>query len=345
MAGGNLSQMPSDVATEPLLSVRGLKTYFHTFGGVVKAVDGVSFDLAAGEIMGLVGESGGGKSMIGFSIMGLIDAPGRIEAGQIIFGGQDLAQLDEAQIRKIRGKEIAMIFQDPMTALNPLYTIGNQIEEMLKLHTSLNRAQRRERAIQMLHQVGISQPEERLGNYPHQFSGGMRQRVVIAIAMIAGPRLLIADEPTTALDVTIQAQLLRLMRQQVEDSGASLILITHDLAAVSQMADKITVLYCGRIVERGSAQEIIARPRHPYTRGLIDSIPQHTAERKRRLSQIPGTVPDIRTLPPGCTFAPRCSHAADICRNSDPALSATSASHAVACHFPLAGPVLSGDAP
>ena len=341
---GPVSPLPQQgAAMPPLLSVKGLRTWFYTFGGVVKAVDGVSFDLAPGEIMGLVGESGGGKSMIGFSIMGLIDPPGRIEAGTIGFDGIDLAALDEAAMRTIRGKEIAMIFQDPMTALNPLYTIGNQIEEMLALHTTLSARERRVRAIEMLHKVGIPQPEQRLGHYPHQFSGGMRQRGVIAIAMIAGPRLLIADEPTTALDVTIQAQLLRLMRQQVVENGTSLILITHDLAAVSQMADTIAVLYCGRIVERGPANEIIAHPRHPYTRGLIDSIPHDGPattgpDNKRRLNQIPGSVPDIRNLPPGCAFAPRCRHATDLCRSVDPALATLAPDHAAACHFPLAVP-------
>jgi oligopeptide/dipeptide ABC transporter ATP-binding protein len=334
----------------PLLSVEGLRTWFHTFGGIVKAVDGVSFDVASGEIMGLVGESGGGKSMIGFSIMGLIDPPGRIEAGRIAFDGRDLAGLPEDEMRTIRGKEIAMIFQDPMTALNPLYTIGNQIEETLALHTTLSAGERRRSAIDMLHRVGIPQPEQRLNHYPHQFSGGMRQRVVIAIAMIAKPRLLIADEPTTALDVTIQAQLLRLMREQVVDNGTSMILITHDLAAVSQMADTIVVLYCGRIVERGASEEIIARPRHPYTRGLIDSIPHEADdnspdEPRQRLNQIPGHVPDIRRLPPGCAFAPRCRIATDLCRRDDPLLtdrdtgrpgSRPGRPHAVACHYPLA---------
>ncbi len=318
----------------PLLQVRDLRTWFDTFGGTVKAVDGASFDVGRGEIVGLVGESGGGKSMIGYSIMRLIDPPGRIAGGRILFDGKDLCTLDERALRKIRGREIAMIFQDPMTALNPLYTIGEQLDEMLRLHTDLSARDRRLRCIEMLHEVGIPQPEARLGNYPHQFSGGMRQRVVIAIAMIAGPRLLIADEPTTALDVTIQAQLLRLMKHAVEKRGASLILITHDLAAVSQMADRIVVLYCGRIVERGRARDVIERPRHPYTRGLLDSIP-HQGIKRRRLSQIPGTVPDIRKLPEGCAFAARCPMAAPVCRERYPDLVAGPSGHAVACHFPL----------
>lgn len=330
----NPAKPPMDAAVPPLLSVRDLRTYFHTFGGVVKAVDGVSFDLAPGEILGLVGESGGGKSMIGFSIMGLIEPPGRIETGQILLEGRDLVQLGETGMRRIRGKEIAMIFQDPMTALNPLYTIGNQLEEMLRLHTNVPAGERRARSIQMLHDVGIPQPEARLGNYPHQFSGGMRQRVVIAISMIAGPRVLVADEPTTALDVTIQAQLLRLMKQQVRQQATSLILITHDLAAVSQMADRIVVLYCGRIVERGAADEIIRRPRHHYTRGLLDSIPKGGSTEKR-LRQIPGTVPDVRRLPPGCAFAPRCPAARELCREISPPLNDLARGHAVACHFPL----------
>jgi oligopeptide/dipeptide ABC transporter ATP-binding protein len=320
----------------PLLEVRGLKTWFHTFGGVVRAVDGVSFSLASGEILGLVGESGGGKSMVGFSIMGLIDPPGRIEAGEILFEGRDLARLSEAELQRVRGRDVAMIFQDPMTALNPLYTIGEQLEEMLILHTSLSRAARRARCVEMLGQVGIPQPEQRLGSYPHQFSGGMRQRVVIAIAMIAGPKLLIADEPTTALDVTIQAQLLRLMKAQVAQRGASLILITHDLAAVSQMADRIVVLYCGRVVEIGAAAELIARPRHPYTRGLLDSIPG-SQPGARRLSQIPGAVPDIRKLPQGCSFAPRCPRAAPLCRAEAPTLRPVDgpSGQMAACHFPI----------
>ncbi len=318
----------------PLLSVRGLKTWFHTFGGVVKAVDGVSFDLAPGEILGIVGESGGGKSMVGFSIMGLIDRPGRIEAGEIVFDGRELTKLDDEAMQGIRGRQIAMIFQDPMTALNPLYTIGNQLEEMLTLHTDLGPEARRVRCIEMLTEVGIPQPEDRLNAYPHQFSGGMRQRVVIAIAMIAGPRLLIADEPTTALDVTIQAQLLRLMKAQVEQRRTALILITHDLAAVSQMADRIVVLYCGRVVEIGSTAALIAGPRHPYTRGLLDSIPANHQGRSR-LPQIPGTVPDIRKLPVGCSFAPRCPRAEPRCHADAPMLVTDRTGRAYACHFPL----------
>jgi peptide/nickel transport system ATP-binding protein len=327
----------SGAAITPLLSVSGLRTWFHTFGGVVKAVDGVSFDVMPGETLGIVGESGGGKSMVGFSIMGLIEPPGRIEAGEIRFDNQNLVTLSDEQMSRIRGKQIAMIFQDPMTALNPLYTIGNQLEEMLTLHTNLGPAERRQRCIDMLAEVGIPQPEARLASYPHQFSGGMRQRVVIAIAMIAGPRLLIADEPTTALDVTIQAQLLRLMKSQVQSRSTSLILITHDLAAVSQMADRILVLYCGRVVEMGFAEALIARPRHPYTRGLLDSIPGHQTGAER-LRQIPGAVPDIRKLPEGCAFAPRCPRAQDICRSKAPELAlmpGEDADHRAACHFPL----------
>jgi peptide/nickel transport system ATP-binding protein len=319
---------------QPLVSVRGLRTWFHTFGGIVKAVDGVSFDVGQGEILGIVGESGGGKSMVGFSIMGLIDRPGRIEAGEILFEGRDLAKLDDRAMQAVRGREIAMIFQDPMTALNPLYTVGDQLEEMLVLHTSLGRADRRTRCIEMLADVGIPQPDERLNAYPHQFSGGMRQRVVVAIAMIAGPRLLIADEPTTALDVTIQAQLLRLMKAQVERRRTALILITHDLAAVSQMADRIVVLYCGRVVEMGFSAALIAAPRHPYTRGLVDSIPASHIGRSR-LPQIPGTVPDIRKLPAGCSFAPRCPRAAARCLTEAPDLTVDASGRAFACHFPI----------
>lgn len=321
--------------TEPLLSVRNLRTWFHTFAGTVKAVNGVSFDLMPGEIMGLVGESGGGKSVVGFSILGLIDPPGRIEGGEIRFAGEDIARASEARLRQIRGRDIGMVFQDPMTSLNPVQTVGAQMEEVLRLHTTLSRSERRARCVEMLESVGISQAAERLGAYPHQFSGGMRQRVVIAIAMLASPRLLIADEPTTALDVTVQAQILNLMRARITSEGASMILVTHDLAVVAEMVDSVTVLYAGRVVERGPVRGVIDAPAHPYTRGLIDSIP-NPEHRLPRLKQIPGTVPDVRNLPPGCAFRARCPRASALCATDEPALTPLGAGRFVSCHHPLA---------
>ncbi len=319
---------------QPLLQVRDLRTWFHTFTGTVKAVNGVSFDLAAGEVMGLVGESGGGKSVVGYSLLGLIDPPGKIESGSILFDGEELATASERRLRAIRGRQIAMIFQDPMTSLNPVHSIGRQMDEMLRLHTDLDRAARRQRCVEMLESVGISRAEERLDSYPHQFSGGMRQRVVIAIAMLAKPRLIIADEPTTALDVTIQAQILRLMRREIRQQGASLILVTHDLAVVAEMVDKITVLYCGRVVETGPVRQVLEAPAHPYTRGLIDSIP-NPDHRQPRLRQIPGMVPDIRHLPPGCAFRERCPRAGAICATEEPELAPQAGGNMAACHFPL----------
>jgi len=318
----------------PLLAVRDLRTHFHTFSGVVRAVNGVSFDVGKGEVMGLVGESGGGKSVVGFSILGLIDSPGKIEGGQIMLDGEDLVSAGEARMRQIRGREISMVFQDPMTSLNPLHTVGRQMDEVLRLHSDLDASARQKACVAMLESVGISRAAERLGAYPHQFSGGMRQRVVIAIAMLAQPRLIIADEPTTALDVTIQSQILKLMRAQIADKGASMILITHDLAVVSEMADHITVLYCGNVVERGKTRDLIEMPAHPYTRGLIDSIPD-PSNRQDRLRQIPGSVPDIRNLPKGCNFRDRCPRAQAVCREVEPELMAQHATLWAACHFPL----------
>jgi peptide/nickel transport system ATP-binding protein len=325
----------SMAATEtPLLAVRDLRTWFHTFSGVVKAVNGVSFEIGQGEVMGLVGESGGGKSVVGFSILGLIDSPGRIMGGQILLEGEDLASASEERLRQIRGREISMVFQDPMTSLNPLHTVGQQMDEVLRLHSDLDATARRAACVAMLESVGISRAAERLGAYPHQFSGGMRQRVVIAIAMLARPRLIIADEPTTALDVTIQSQILKLMRRQIAEKGASMILITHDLAVVSEMADHITVLYCGQVVERGPTRDLIAAPAHPYTRGLIDSIPD-PANRHPRLKQIPGTVPDIRNLPQGCNFRDRCPRARALCAQQEPELRPQHGAQWAACHYPL----------
>jgi len=318
----------------PLLHVQDLRTYFHTFAGTVKAVNGVSFAVRKGEVMGLVGESGGGKSVVGFSILGLIDSPGKIEGGQILLEGEDLAQATEDRLRAVRGREISMVFQDPMTSLNPLHTVGRQMDEVLRLHSDLDKVARHAACVAMLESVGISRAAERLRAYPHQFSGGMRQRVVIAIAMLARPKLIIADEPTTALDVTIQSQILKLMRAQIAESGAAMILITHDLAVVAEMADHITVLYCGNVVERGRTRDLIEAPAHPYTRGLIDSIPD-TTQRLDRLSQIPGSVPDIRNLPQGCNFRDRCPRAQAFCAEIEPELTRQHTSLMAACHFPL----------
>jgi oligopeptide/dipeptide ABC transporter ATP-binding protein len=329
--------MTSTIETQtdqPLLELKDLRTHFHTFAGVVKAVNGVSFKIGAGEIMGLVGESGGGKSVVGFSILGLIESPGKIEGGEILFDGEDLAKASDERLREIRGRDISMVFQDPMTSLNPLHTVGDQMDEVLRLHSDLDADARKQACIKMLESVGISQAEERLKAYPHQFSGGMRQRVVIAISMLAQPRLIIADEPTTALDVTIQSQILKLMRQQIADNGASMILVTHDLAVVSEMADHITVLYCGQVVEQGKTRDIIENPSHPYTRGLIDSIPD-PSDRMARLNQIPGNVPDIRNLPKGCNFRARCPRAQDLCAEQEPTLKPQHNSLVSACHFPL----------
>lgn len=320
--------------SEALLDVHGLKTHFHTFAGVIKAVDGVDFSVDKGEILGVVGESGCGKSVVGFSIMGLIDPPGRIENGTIRFNGRNLPDLDERHMRQIRGKEIAMVFQDPMTSLNPLYTIQDQMEEVMKLHDDMTAELRKNRCIELLEEVGISRPETRLINYPHQFSGGMRQRVIIAIALASRPKLLIADEPTTALDVTIQSQILNLMKRLVKEHRTALMLITHDLAVVSEMTDKIMVMYCGRIVEKGTRDAIIKRCRHPYTFGLLGSIPK-LGSRQRRLLQIRGMVPNIMDLPTGCAFAPRCDYARDQCRRRRPELIEIEKGHAAACFFPV----------
>ncbi len=317
-----------------LLEVKELRTYFHTFKGVVKAVDGISFSLEEGEILGIVGESGSGKSVTSFSILKLIEEPGVVEAEEILFRGEDIVRKSEKDMMKVRGREISMIFQDPMTSLNPLYTIQQQIEEMLRLHGNFNEGQRKERCIELLRLVGIPNPEYRLKSYPHQFSGGMRQRVIIAIALAANPKLIIADEPTTALDVTIQAQILKLMKELVYNEGASLILITHDLAVVSQMADRIAVMYCGKIVEEGSTDDIIKNTAHPYTKGLLDSIPRLN-KNLNRLEQIPGMVPNMFDLPRGCKFAPRCKYSKEKCLIEEPKNIIVGRGHRTACHFPL----------
>ena len=317
-----------------ILEVRNLKTYFHTHKGVVKAVDSVSFDLEQGEILGIVGESGGGKSVTGFSIIRLIEEPGRIEGGEILFKGTDLLKQPESYLTSIRGKEISMVFQDPMTSLNPVYTIGRQLEEVLIIHEKLTREQRQRRCLELLQTVGIPNAEGRLNNYPHQFSGGMRQRVIIATALAGRPDLIIADEPTTALDVTIQAQILKLMKRLSRETHCALILITHDLAVISELTDRMNVMYCGKIVESGYTQDIINRPAHPYTQGLLSSIPDIDEDRPR-LNTIPGIVPNMFELPEGCKFYDRCPYCQDICRDQEPLMTRVRDRHEVACFFAL----------
>lgn len=313
-----------------LLEVKNLRTIFRLFKGPVTAVDDVSFTLEEGEILGLVGESGGGKSVTGFSLLGLVDPPGAVTGGSVLFRGEDLLKKSEEEMRSIRGKEISMVFQDPMTSLNPLHTVGAQIDEALRLHTPLGGAERRARGIELLEEVGIPCPTERLNNYPHQFSGGMRQRIVIAIALAARPALVVADEPTTALDVTVQAQILRLMEGLVQKNRSALILITHDLAVVAGTAHRVAVMYCGRIVEEGATDAVVRSPLHPYTRGLLDSIPKR-GERVDRLRQIRGMIPNPHDMPSGCAFAPRCDEAMDVCRVKRPEPCLVGGSR-VACH-------------
>ena len=303
---------PPPKNNQEILRVSGLKTYFFTRKGVVKAVDDVSFSLKRSEILGLVGESGAGKSITGFSILGLIDEPGKIVDGEIIFEGENLLTKPERELEDIRGNRISMVFQDPQTSLDPVFTIGYQIIEALTIHQQMTRSEARKRAIGLLTSVGIPSPEERLNDYPHQFSGGMRQRVVISIAMASNPALIIADEPSTALDVTIQAQVLTLMRNLVREYGTALILITHDIALVGQFCDTICVMYAGRLVEMGPKAAVIRAPLHPYTQGLIRSIPGQQARRKR-LDQIPGMMPNLINMPEGCPFSPRCDLGNDAC--------------------------------
>ncbi len=315
-----------------LLQVRNLRTEFSTRDGVLPAVGDVSFDLARGEVLGLVGESGSGKSVTGFSILGLIDPPGRIASGSIVFDGAELVGASQEQMRALRGKRIAMIFQDPMMTLNPVLSIETQMVETILAHDKVARDAARARAVATLARVGIASPSERLAQYPHQFSGGMRQRVAIAIAMLHSPDLIIADEPTTALDVTVQGQILYEMQKLVRESGTALMWITHDLAVVAGIADRIAVMYAGRIVELGNADEVLESPRHPYTRGLLDSVPAATAP-GQRLRQISGSTPSLITLGPGCAFRQRCSRAAAPCAVM-PAVTSIDRRE-LRCYFPL----------
>jgi oligopeptide/dipeptide ABC transporter ATP-binding protein len=315
----------------------GLQTHFFTAAGVVRAVDGVSYDVRAGEVLGVVGESGCGKSVTALSILRLVaDPPGRIVGGAIRFEGANLLELNEAEMEAVRGNDISMIFQEPMTSLNPLMTIGRQIGEAIALHQGLTRKDAMDRASEMLRRVHIPEPEHRVQAYPHQLSGGMRQRAMIAMALSCNPKLLIADEPTTALDVTIQAQILDLMRELQETLGTAIILITHDMGVVAENADRVVVMYAGRKVEEASADDLFDRPGHPYTRGLLGSLPNlevvaRADARRPRLNEIKGMVPSLANLPPGCTFAPRCGFATAQCRAEYPPLLAHRPGHWVAC--------------
>ncbi|MFT6784524.1 MAG: peptide/nickel transport system ATP-binding protein [Dinoroseobacter sp.] len=318
-----------------VLEVKDLQVHFFTEAGVVKAVDGVDFSLGEGEVLGLVGESGSGKTVTGFSILRLVDPPGRLVGGQILFKGQDLAQMSLREMRALRGNKIAMVFQDPMMTLNPVLRIDTQMIEAVRAHEKVSAKAARARAIEALSRVGIPAPAERLSAYPHQFSGGMRQRVAIAIALLNGPDLIVADEPTTALDVTIQSQILAEVQELARDTGTSLIWITHDLAVVAGLADHVAVMYAGRIVETGPTDTVLHRPLHPYTEGLLGSIPGH-GRRGDPLTQISGMAPSMTALPKGCAFAPRCTYADGPCMDTRPELVTSDPTRSLRCHHPLA---------
>ncbi len=317
-----------------ILSVNDLRTYFQTEDGVVKAVDGISFTLEKGETLGIVGESGSGKSVTNLSIMRLIpEPPGKIVAGDIIFNGIDVRSLPIDEVRKIRGKRIAMIFQDPMTSLNPFLKVSTQLMEVTQLHLGHSRKQAYDHGVKMLETVGIPDPQSRMDGYPHELSGGMRQRVMIAMALACDPELLIADEPTTALDVTIQAQILELIKDLKSRMGTSVILITHDLGVVAGMTDKIIVMYAGKVFEQAPTRALFATPANPYTKGLLRSVPDPAHEQGKELYQIPGLPPDVARLPPGCPFAERCDRAEDICRRDFPPFVQINEDHHSLCHF------------
>ncbi len=319
---------------ETILDVRGLKTYFFTEDGVVKAVDGVDFDVGRGEIVALVGESGCGKSVTSFSIMQLVGVPGKIVDGEVLFNGRDLLGFSEQEMRQMRGDQLSMIFQQPTSCLNPVFKVGDQISEVLEIHRGTDKKQGWQQAVELLRTVGIPEPEKRVEAFPHELSGGMAQRVMIAMALANEPELLIADEPTTALDVTIQAQILDLMRDLQAKLGTSIILITHDMGVVAEMASRVSVMYAGRIVEQARVQELFDQPYHPYTRGLLASIPVMGVV-KERLDTIPGSVPNLIDLPPGCKFAPRCvariEHHLHICTEQEPHLIEHEPGHKVRC--------------
>jgi oligopeptide/dipeptide ABC transporter ATP-binding protein len=326
-----MSDPKPNPAAPPLLELRDLRTYFDTEDGTVKAVDGVNLSIGRGETLGIVGESGCGKSVTAFSIMRLIpDPPGRIAGGQILFEGRDLVTLPEAEMRRIRGNRISMIFQEPMTSLNPVYTVGDQIAEAIVLHQGKTHEEARAMTLDMLHQVKIPSPEKRIDTYPHEMSGGMKQRVMIAMALVCRPALLICDEPTTALDVTIQAQILDILRRLQSEIGMSIWFITHDLGVIAELAHQVAVMYASKVVERADVKTLFGEPRHPYTKGLFKSIPANS-KGKRRLDVIAGSVPNPLALPTGCRFHTRCPHVIDDCKKVEPGLVEVKPGHAVAC--------------
>ncbi len=315
-----------------LLEVNDLATHFFTQDGVVKAVDGISYHVDEGEVLGIVGESGCGKSVSALSIMRLVASPpGRTVRGEVIFDGEDILKLDDSEMRHIRGNRIAMVFQEPMTSLNPVLTIGRQLTETLELHQGMSKSEARERAAELLRIVGIPDSTRRLKDYPHQFSGGMRQRVMIAMALSCNPRLIIADEPTTALDVTIQAQILELMQELAREFGTAMVIITHNLGVVARYASRVVVMYAGKIIETGSAQDIYHNSKHPYTLGLLGSVPRLDAVEREKLEAIEGLPPDLIDLPPGCSFTPRCRYAYERCSQESPELQVVGDGHASAC--------------
>lgn len=328
--------------SEPVISVRNLRVEFATRRGILRAIDGVSFDIARGEVLGVVGESGAGKSVTGAAIIGLIEPPGRIAGGEILLHGQRIDNLPPDAMRRIRGRKIAMIFQDPLTSLNPLYRVGEQLIETIRTHTDLSARAARDRAIGLLSEVGIPAPEKRIDGYPHEFSGGMRQRVVIALALSAEPDFIVADEPTTALDVSVQAQIIALIKRLCAERGTAVMLVTHDMGVIAETADRVAVMYAGRVAEIGPVRDVVKHPLHPYAKGLMGAIPTLEAE-SERLLQIPGSMPRLTRIPPGCAFNPRCSHVFDRCHVDKPEPvepdTATAArenlmpGHRVACHL------------
>lgn len=316
----------------PLLQVKDLKTHFFTMDGTVKAVDGITYDVEEGETLGLVGESGCGKSVSALSLMRLIaDPPGKIVGGEVLLDGEDILKVNMDEMRRIRGAKVSMVFQEPMTSLNPVLTVERQLTETLQLHKGMGKAESRREAVGLLSRVGIPDPESRVKQYPHQFSGGMRQRVMIAMALSCNPKLIIADEPTTALDVTIQAQILELMKALTTEFGVALIVITHNLGVVARYADRVNIMYAGKIIERGSALEIYSNPRHPYTVGLLRSVPRLDLPRRAKLDPIQGQPPDLINLPAGCSFRSRCRWAVDKCATDTPVLAEAGENHLAAC--------------